>query len=202
VNFRKWSVGLSFLLLAAVTYFLIKVPVPQVSLPTPFAAQPPDGLAASNVIAVGAFLKFYVPQSVTVHASDSPDATVYTISAPDGKATLKIGEGFAWVEHADEFEPEANNRQVRRATYGGGLEVIDVKVVKMDGTRSRLISTIGESAKYESASAAAASFFDSILDTLCFNDPIRLENWRGQPRLLDCSEYILEVFGQERCVRR
>ena len=88
------------------------------------------------------------------------------------------------------------------ATYGGGLEVIDVKVVKMDGTRSRLISTIGESAKYESASAAAASFFDSILDTLCFNDPIRLENWRGQPRLLDCSEYILEVFGQERCVRR
>src|SRR5207253_6709608 len=98
--------------------------------------------------------------------------------------------GFAWVEHADEFEPEANNRQVRRATYGGGLEVIDVKVVKMDGTRSRLISTIGESAKYESASPAAASFYDSILDTLCFNDPIRVENRRGHPRLLDCSARV------------
>ena len=58
---------------------------------------------------------------------------------------------------------------------------MDIKVIKADGTGSRLISAITESAKYESASPAAASFFDSILDTLCFNDPIRVENRRGHP---------------------
>jgi len=202
MRFRKSGAGVSFLLLAAVTYLFLKLPVPQSSVPLPSVARPPDCLAASNRIVVGGFLKFYFPETVTVRGSDSPDATVYTISAPDGKATLKIGEGFAWMEHAEEFEPEANSRQVRRAVHGSGWEVVDVKVVKMDGTRSRLISIIGESAKYESASAAAASFFDSILDTFCFNDPIRVENWPGQPRLLDCSEYVVGVFGEERCVRR
>ena len=114
---------------------------------------------------------------------------------------MTITEGPFWVEHEYEFEPEAKDRQVRRISYAG-LEVAEVRVVERDRTRSRLMTTIGESAKYESASAEAAFLFDSILDTICFNDPLRPENWECTPRLLDCSEYVLDAFGEKRCVGR
>ena len=202
MSMRKCVVGFACLLVAGTTYLLIQLPIPQLSVPTPAVRKPPDCLAPSNTTVVGGILKFFVPESVAVYGSDGPDASIYRSSTPDGKAMLRIGEGVMWIEHADEFQRHESNRQLRHIFFDDWVVVEDVTVVGSDGKRSRLISTISESAMYESAPPEAASFFDSVLDTKCFNDLRRPENRRGEPLLLDCSQYVLRPFGEKRCIAR
>ena len=71
-----------------------------------------------------------------------------------------------------------------------------------NGRRSRLIGILGESASYENAAEADATFFDEIMATACFADPFRLENSRliKGPRPANCRRYIVRLAGLEQCI--
>jgi hypothetical protein len=91
----KYGVAICLLLLFALTCLLLSMPLPpeKPAISLTNVLKPPDCLGPSTPTVVGSVLKFHVPQAITVHASDSPDATIYWIKGPSDRERLEIGEG-------------------------------------------------------------------------------------------------------------
>lgn len=204
----RYFVVIFAFLIAALTYALWLIPLP---FPTPAilshaGVKPPACLALSNMILFGDwFLRFQVPKEITVNASDSPDSTMFWIDGSSETAKLVIGEGPLWDswEHFSQFESQEKNRHIQRSTYED-LDAIDITVRKANGTRSRLIGILGETARYEAVSETDSIFFDKIMETACFANPFQLQNSRmlKGPRPSNCRHYIVRPLAAEECIEK
>ena len=94
-----------------------------------------------------------------------------SIAGSDREAKLEFGEGPDWgsMEHFSRFESNDEQkefREVRQFKTHLGFPVIDIDVRWSNGTRSRLIGTIGQTAKYAHVSSVDAARFDEIMNSV------------------------------------
>jgi hypothetical protein len=125
----------------------------------------------------GFAIKVLVPKGTKI--AEGHDIDYVTINFRYGKSNewMSIGSGPNWsdglppsryVRDSVSIEDRDVELPLQYERYVNSVDAIDARGQSKDGTKWRYIGRVGESLSYGTKSEAAAKFFDSIIDSACY----------------------------------
>jgi hypothetical protein len=127
---------------------------------------------------VGWHMKVSIPDGTKIERNSDIDSDSISIIylSPKGYESMLIGTGPLWGGGVPPIHFFISHKEIQeRELLAGERSAIDFRVIDMDGRGWREIGFFTESISYSNVSGQAAAFFDSIIDTMCW-DPLRNED--------------------------
>ena len=128
----------------------------------------PQFCASTNNMMVGGIMAFTLPKAAKVKRGQDIDYSMAFVEYKGSVLRLGWGPTWSWGLPGPAFFKGISRVDERDLQFHPDIPIREYKGTRSNGKYFRWIGTLGETIEYEDASREAATFFDAILDTLCW----------------------------------
>jgi hypothetical protein len=119
----------------------------------------------------GGKMKIMIPKDVAIREQRCDDACIQEIffGPPENGEAMNLGFGALWGANWPQKDMLMSSSAIQERYRSNGIG-FDYRGVDKKGRRWRFTGWFAETVEYKNASDGAASFFDQIIDSMCWDD--------------------------------
>lgn len=120
---------------------------------------------------IGLKMKIIAPKDAAISEPPCDDACIKKIffGSPENGEAMELGSGTLWGGNWPHKDMLMSSSAIKESYRSNGTG-FDYRGVDKEGQRWRFTGWFGETIEYKNVSDRAASFFDKIIDSICWDD--------------------------------